>query len=96
MVDLSNAAGLAPAAISRYESGKIDSAPVGKIETIAKSLGCTVQDLVSDDMNYSYLHEPEKGKSSSVSREDEDLLKGYHSLTPELQDIVRRLCQIGI
>lgn len=85
-----------PATMSRYESGKILSIPADTLEKMSDCLGCTVDDLISDDSNYSYLQRSQKRKSSSRKQEEEDLLKGYYGLSPELQDVVRRICNIGL
>ncbi len=94
--DLAAMLDITPATMSRYESGKILSIPAYMLEKLSNCLGCTVEDLVKDDPNYSYLQKLPRRKSSSRKQEEEDLLKGYYGLTPELQDVVRRICQIGL
>ena len=93
--DLAARIGVTPATMSRYESGTL-SVSTEKLEKIADCLCCTVQDLVRDDPEYAYLQEEPDGTLSFRTLEDEILLKGYHGLSPELQDIVRRICRLGL
>jgi transcriptional regulator with XRE-family HTH domain len=94
--DLAAMLGITPATMSRYESGKILSISPEILDRMAACLGCTVDELVMDDTNYSFLKKHPRRKTSSLSQEEESLLKGYNGLTPELQDVVRRICQIGL
>lgn len=87
---------ITPATMSRYESGKIISIPKDMLERISGILNCTVDELIVDDPNYSFLSKPQKRKSSSRKKDEEELLKGFYSLSPELQDAVRMICHSAI
>ena len=87
---------ITPATMSRYESGKIISIPKDMLERISGILNCTVDELIVDDPNYSFLSKPQKRKPSSRKKDEEELLKGFYALSPELQDAVRMICHSAI
>lgn len=94
--DLAALLKITPATMSRYESGKIESVSQEMIARIAEILNCSVEDLISDDPAYAYLNTSRKRKSSSRKLEEEELLRGFYGLSPELQDAVRQICRTGI
>ena len=96
--DLATTLSITPATMSRYESGKILSIPSEMLEKISSALNCSVSDLIQDDSNYAYLkgEKTKKRNSSSLSHEEEFLLKGYYGLSPQLQAAVRQICETGI
>ena len=93
---LASAVGITPATMSRYEHGKISSIPAEMIRKISAALDVKPEELTEGDPDYSFICESENKKISSHKKEEKELLKGYYGLSPELQDVVRRICNIGL
>lgn len=75
--------------------GQIAVIPAEMIRKISEALHVSSEQLVSDDPNYSYLSEPAE-KIISSRDEEERLLEGYYGLSPELQEVVRKICELGL
>lgn len=93
---LAEAVGVTPATMSRYEHGQIAVIPAEMIRKISEALHVSSEQLVSDDPSYSYLSESAEKKISSRDEEEKKLLEGYYGLSPELQEVVRKICELGL
>lgn len=93
---LASAVGVTPATMSRYEHGKISSIPAEMIRKISDALDVKPEQLTEGDSDYAYLRETENKKISSRKKEEKELLRGFYGLSPELQDVVKRICNIGL
>lgn len=74
--------GVSKQTIQRYESGEISNIPYDKIVGLSKALSCSPAQI----MGWEETHvEP---KTSLSALEDAELLKKYHSLSSEQQQVV--------
>ena len=98
---LANLINIPQPTLSRYEKGIIKSIPREIIQKIADALGISYEDIVAGDPRYTTnakLHTPPTNIDDILEKkqtEDEKLLGQYHLLSPELQDIVQRICALA-
>ncbi|MBR4163336.1 MAG: helix-turn-helix transcriptional regulator [Solobacterium sp.] len=91
--ELADIAGVTPATISRYEHDKMDIS-ADMIRRLSSALNVSEEYLILDDPKYAFMINSQTQISSSLKKEEAELLRGYRKLSPELQDIVRRLCNL--
>lgn len=74
--------GVSKQTIQRYESGEISNIPYDKIISLSKALSCSPACIMGWE-----TYQSEK-KTSQSAQEDAELIKKYHSLSVEQQQVV--------
>ncbi len=85
--------GISQSNIARYENGGVKYISTEILERIANALSCKVSDLTAGDDRY-------ETASKSISKrkpsnDDYLILEKYHSLTPDLRNIVDMIFKLN-
>ena len=78
--------------IARYENGGVKYISNEMLEKIASALSCTVEDLTAGDERYGTSMK----KKRKPSEDDLLILEQYHSLHPDLRNIVDQILKLSI
>ena len=85
--------GVSQSNIARYENGGVKYISVEILKKIAEALSCKVTDLTAGDDRY---ETPAKSrKKRKPSNDDYLILEKYHSLTPDLRNIVDQILKLS-
>ncbi len=74
--------------INRYEKGVIKTIPVETLRKLASALGCTYDELIREDPQYSRLCDVPQQEAISgeqISESDKKMLAWFHNLPENIQ-----------
>ena len=87
--ELADAIGKDHSTIVRYENGGVRRIPNEQLAKIAKVLGCSVDDLIDGDFQYT---RKKKVSSKSFTDEEKTLIHKYRQLPLFVQNTIKEMC----
>ena len=85
--------GISQSNIARYENGGVKYISVEILKKIAEALSCSLTDLTDGDDRYETVSKSRKKRKPS--NDDYLILEKYHTLNPDLRNIVDQILKLS-